>query len=480
MPISSSKIAAGLSTLGLIVLSFLGGTAVVEFETFPYVPHLQRAYLAASAHGEQWRQRGHFEEKGLPDFYSWTPTKSNIRGVERSTPSEMYDGFTLVHPGHTQAGFLLDAEGEVVHEWHAKFSDIWPDRSDDCQTNKAAWRASRLFSNGDLLVQFTCSGRTPYGAGLVKLNVDSEVLWAYGEHTHHDMSVDDGSIYTLAHRIRNTVRHPYETDVEMPDFVLEDELVHLSADGEELERFSILEALLKGGYGSIFSGDRSRWVENVSGIDRELTSKDRARSQWDILHTNTVNPVSDSFARRHGLGNSNHLWMTSFRALDAIAVLDVEQREVVWLRQGYWRAQHDPDILPNDRVILFDNLGGQRGSRLLEVAPDTMKTTWQYQGTPENPFFTPIAGRQQALPNGNVLATSAQSGRVFEVNREGELVWNWFTPRTREIVYRKEGDKKRKTLRAVVSAATRHAPDSLDFDFQGPSATEARLSNPPE
>ena len=61
--------------------------------------------------------------------------------------------------------------------------------------------------------------------------------------------------------------------------------------------------------------------------------------------------------------------------------------------RGPWLAQHDPDILANGNILLFDNLGnfleadgsdaeaGGGRSRVLEFDPSTMAIAWQYAGT---------------------------------------------------------------------------------------------------
>jgi len=44
-------------------------------------------------------------------------------------------------------------------------------------------------------------------------------------------------------------------------------------------------------------------------------------------------------------------------------------------------------------------------------------------------FFSALAGKHQHLPNKHLLITEAASGRVFEVNGSGEVVWSWLAPR---------------------------------------------------
>jgi len=57
------------------------------------------------------------------------------------------------------------------------------------------------------------------------------------------------------------------------------------------------------------------------------------------------------------------------------------------------------------------------------------------------PFYSSLVSSAQRLPNGNTLITEGQSGRIFEVTPEHEIVWEYmshYTVRTlrANIVYR--------------------------------------------
>ena len=96
-----------------------------------------------------------------------------------------------------------------------------------------------------------------------------------------------------------------------------------------------------------------------------------------------------------------------------------------WTLSGRFLRQHDPEILPNGHILLFDNLGGVADgrappngrSRILEIDPATQAIVWMYQGgdSPADRFDCERGGNVQKLPNGNVLVTAAWEERVFEV-----------------------------------------------------------------
>ena len=43
-------------------------------------------------------------------------------------------------------------------------------------------------------------------------------------------------------------------------------------------------------------------------------------------------------------------------------------------------------------------------------------------------FYSPFVSSAQRLPNGNTLITEGSDGRIFEVTRNHELVWEYISP----------------------------------------------------
>ncbi|MEO1369844.1 MAG: hypothetical protein AAFX50_21890, partial [Acidobacteriota bacterium] len=50
---------------------------------------------------------------------------------------------------------------------------------------------------------------------------------------------------------------------------------------------------------------------------------------------------------------------------------------------------------------------------------------WLFKARNPAAFFTPGRGTSQALPGGNVLIASSNQGRIFEVTRQGRVVWRY-------------------------------------------------------
>lgn len=149
----------------------------------------------------------------------------------------------------------------------------------------------------------------------------------------------------------------------------------------------------------------------------------------DPLHTNNAEILPEGLDEAFPQFNSGDMLISS-RHNNMLFVLDGVTREIKWHQIGPFLRQHDPDFLSNGRILVFDNqIGAPRrfnpiGSRILEIDPKTHETFVRYQASNgEDGFYSNIRAGSQALPNGNVLISEAQGGRIFEVDRDGNMVW---------------------------------------------------------
>lgn len=316
-------------------------------------------------------------------------------GVTLYDPERAYGGLNLFTSGHGPEALLMNMSGEVLHTWRCDFSRVWPDW-DEAQgaTGAEHWGFARLCDNGDLLAIFNWFG-------LIKLDRDSNLLWSHAGRSHHDLFVTrDGSIYTL------DTEHRMMPEINEEDPVADNFITVLSSDGEVLRRISILEAFRRSDYAPML---------------------DHVGSHRDVLHTNTIEVFDGRLEHRSPAFKEGNV-LLSFRELDAIAVVDMEAEEVVWALWGGWRRQHQPTILPNGRMLLFDNLAGEGASEVVEFDPFTQEIFWSYGGDAATGFFTEACGRNQRLPNGNTLITESDSGRAFEVTPDKIVIWEYVNP----------------------------------------------------
>jgi hypothetical protein len=82
--------------------------------------------------------------------------------------------------------------------------------------------------------------------------------------------------------------------------------------------------------------------------------------------------------------------------------------------------------------MLFDNRGSDPAegrSRVVEIDPASGGgIVWDYRGTRDIKLQSDIRSSQEFQPNGNVLITESDGGRLLEVTRSGEIVWEFVNP----------------------------------------------------
>jgi hypothetical protein len=399
------------SLLGLVALSYVLGAAVMYFE-LPSSDFLEKGFIGAEAWLEgSWLTR---EEPGGKPAVDSAQTF-----VTRDKPGKTFDGFTLYTTDLGSWATLIDMRGQAVHHWQMPFSKVWPDPShvrDPPPDGSIHWFRCYLYPNGDLLAVYHANDHTPYGYGLVKLDKDSKLLWAYAGNAHHDVAVaEDGTIYTLTQKV---VRRPPAGLESLPGPYIADYLSILSPEGRELQSFPILEAFRDSPYALLLTP--------VNKPSRKNRTRERDQAlllkKGDILHSNSVRVLGRSLAAKFPLFKAGQV-LISLRSLDVIAVLDTQTRTVVWAARGLWRQQHDAEFLDNGHLLVFDNVGSDEGARVLEYDPRTQAIPWSYSSEDSTPLQALERGRKQRLPNGNTLITDPDGSRILEVTPAKQVVW---------------------------------------------------------
>jgi hypothetical protein len=302
--------------------------------------------------------------------------------------------------GHAPQALLMDWQGNILHQWSYDYRDVWAtakDRFLDPQADDrtGCWRRAYLFPNGDLLAIFE-------GHALIKLDKDSHLIWSYPGKCHHDLAVTpDGQIYVLTREVGIAPRINEHKPV-MLDFI-----TILGADGSFLRSVPLREAFENSPYASFL---------------------DKAADAGDIFHTNALKLLDGRQAHLSPLFRQGNI-LTSLRELNVIAIVDPEQERVVWALSGMWVKQHEPSLLENGHILLFDNLGHHGRSKAIELDPLTQEIVWTYADGPEHPLFSKTCGSCQRLPSGHTLIVESDNGRALEVTPSGTIVWEYRNPR---------------------------------------------------
>ena len=58
----------------------------------------------------------------------------------------------------------------------------------------------------------------------------------------------------------------------------------------------------------------------------------------------------------------------------------------------------------------------------------TQEAVWEYKDAPMYTFQSSFLSGAEVLPNGNVLVAEGARGRIFQVTRGGDVVWEFINP----------------------------------------------------
>ncbi len=296
---------------------------------------------------------------------------------------------------------FLDMEGTVLYSISADISE----------TSKNGNKCKLVeFGGSDGLVMLVEDIK------LIGLGFDSSVRWQRRGRFHHDVDVlPDGTIFALSAK-----EVPSPRGLAVHRTVLDNLVISLDARGKELEAWSIAPMVAE------VPALKEKGLRHLRRTAQRVIKHDDPR---DFLHLNSLEVVRHPVQYEGGLRFEAGDLLFCSRYLDSIGVIDPKERRIKW----HWGTDqlewpHHASLLSNGNMMLFDN-GASRGfSRVLIIAPNTGEVVWSYQAEPPQEFFSSSRGGAQLLDNGNVLITDSDHGRVFEVTRDGKIVWEFWNP----------------------------------------------------
>ena len=207
----------------------------------------------------------------------------------------------------------------------------------------------------------------------------------------------------------------------MPTPCFVDYLVHLSPGGRELEKIQFLQAFQSSEFVHPYSNKASYPSDFINGQSMSnAASKNSGVS--DILHVNSVkvlNPCSGpEFPAVQGRTSSR--FFPKFERDRGFSTCKTDP----WLVRGHG-SNTMATFTENGHLLVYDNLGSQGNARVLEFDPKTLGYPWSYTGQDSTAFLAKRRGTKQRLPNGNTLIVDPEGGRILEVTRNRECVWEF-------------------------------------------------------
>ena len=164
--------------------------------------------------------------------------------------------------------------------------------------------------------------------------------------------------------------------------------------------------------------------------------EDVAHKRIDITHANSIYWDVENKQILLSLRNQNTVYMIDHPSKQVLwslgehgnlTLFDIHGRE----RSSLFYHAHDVRMIAENKLILFDNdLYNQTDlenqvSRAIEITFNALTANVTWRWSPDEPLFSGIMGSAQHLPNGNrfLLYGSLTNPQAFEVNPEGEIVW---------------------------------------------------------
>lgn len=331
--------------------------------------------------------------------------KQGRKGLTYYNPMKAFNGYNLFWPMGSKDCWLMDMQGRFVHRWRMPFPP---------------GLHAYLMPNGNLLgaCRVKEPQEYPYGWGpefngcgglLFEMDWDGKIVWQLevsGQgHDHTPMA--NGHILYMA----------YEPKGNVPDEIA---------------------ARVKGGLpGSEQQG--KIWGDTLIEVDRE------GNRVWEWLAYEHLDPEIDAICQlekrtQWPMFNSvvellDGNIMTSARSCNEVIKIEYKTGKVIGrYGRGNLAHQHDARELENGNITVFDN-GSHRHeyspeySQVIELDPKTDEIVWAYKADPPSDFYTAACGGAERQPNGNTVIIESDSGRMFEVTHEGEIVWEYVYPR---------------------------------------------------
>jgi hypothetical protein len=398
MSFMSDRVAYRVFLASVVLLAFGWGAVAGRYRIFPF----QVLSLAVKGYKQLVALRSPKDTE-----FVFARAKDAHPATVYNTPQacEGVNLITRMAAGGVITASVTDLDGKCLHEWTLDWFKIWPDANHVPSQQLPKERPGAmidgavLLENGNLIFNFDY-------LGLVCVDFDANVVWRLPYVTHHSVTrADDGNLWVCGQRLQ-TKPAAQVSSVRMP--FTEDTLLEVTPDGKIKREWSIIDLLTKNGrQGLVYMGTKSG-TPTVSG---------------GSFHLNDVEPfparLKEGFFKKGDV-------LVSLRNINTVFVFNQNDDKIKFLRTGSFVWQHDPDFIDGDRFSILDNHPLDNcQSRILVVSASKKTVTTYYEGTPEHPFSTKIMGKHQWLPNGNLLITEAQRGRIFEVDPKGTIVWEY-------------------------------------------------------
>lgn len=360
-------------------------------------------------------------------------------GVLYWNKSKSYEGYTLFAPMvRSNETYLIDMEGNVVHKWKSKYPP---------------GLYAELLPNGNLLRAAALPRKTRHGycgiggaGGLIEeINWEGDVVWSYElwdkgkeiqHHTFHRMPNGNTMILGWEVKTREETIAKGRDPKTLPTEPVEQKGIPMDDMWADFVR-------------EVDPSGKTVWEWHVwdhigTGPDQlDINYKlpdpvGLTYPNWDWSHFNSIDyiPETDTVVLNsrnfgefyfidHKTGKITYRWgnPSAYGKGKAPSYYDNGDQKLF--------GPHCVTVLENGHILIFDN-GSERPemrrSAVIEMDPKTDEIVWEFEPKHTSSFFSYRQGAAQRLPNGNTLVTSTHGGHFFEIDDDGEIVWEYVSP----------------------------------------------------
>ncbi|MDA9112727.1 arylsulfotransferase family protein [Gammaproteobacteria bacterium] len=355
--------------------------------------------------------------------------KSSLNGLKEPDRFLQLDGFNGIpnieesyillsrYDGDLKKGVveLVDLKTfNILHTWEPdvdKFNNLikktneFKNLTRDRNKSRTVLRHPLLTNDGGLLFQHD----TP----LRKIDACSNLIFQNAKDIfHHSQEIDiDGNIWASSYIYPQTLpSRNVGRNILSEGGYFDDAIVKLSQNGLILYEKSVSEIL----------------IEN--DLEYLLYSKRYNYFVKDPIHINDIQPVNfDSKFWKKG-----DVFM-SLRNQSMILLFRPSSNKIIWKGVGKFFFQHDVDILDNHRISLFNNNAKEfhdgyivDGNNQVMIY-DFENNKYSYylaDSLIEHDVRTPLQGRSEILPNGDLFIEESDFARTLYFNANGSLRWS--------------------------------------------------------
>ncbi|WP_439291420.1 aryl-sulfate sulfotransferase [Lonepinella koalarum] len=391
-------------------------------------------------------------------------------GVTIYKPEKCWNGYNLVQTIRSGA-LLFDMNGNEIRRWD-EFHGF----------------PNKLLPNGDL-IGYSGDRNPRYGmqdgVDLVQIDYDGNIVWKFDKFEFITDKGEEPRYMARSHHDYQREGNPvgYYVPNQLPQTRSGNTLIlgHTTLSNEKISPNKLLDDVF---YEVDWQGNIV-WQWKASDHIDEIGFSEEARQSLfnnpniraadggvgDWLHINCMSYLGEN--KWYSAGDERfHPENIIFDSREAnfIAIISKKTGQIVWQIGPNWQQKevahisniigpHHAHLIPQGlpgagNILVFDN-GGWGGygspnpaspdgtkntlrdySRVLEINPITLEIEWQF--TPEDiraaiptdasKFYSPYVSSAQRLPNGNTLIDEGSNGRLIEVTREKEIVWEWISP----------------------------------------------------